>query len=123
MSDKQFKDNFRVTRSTFGYLVRELICLKKMDTYYRKAISLDKRIAVSLYMIGSSSELRTVANLFGIGLSTLHQMMFEFLNAVIVKFSTKHLSFYPANDEEIKNQMFAFEKLWGFPQVVGCVGE
>ncbi|KAH6931130.1 hypothetical protein HPB50_022274 [Hyalomma asiaticum] len=39
--------------------------LLRQDTVMRKAISLDKRVAIALYRLATSAEDRTVANLFG----------------------------------------------------------
>ncbi|XP_015037714.1 uncharacterized protein [Drosophila pseudoobscura] len=61
-----FKESFRMERHCFDILVNRLEVLRKKDTNCRAAIPLEKRIAIALYTLGSSSEYRTVGRLFGV---------------------------------------------------------
>ncbi|XP_064475764.1 uncharacterized protein LOC135389661 [Ornithodoros turicata] len=57
--------------------------LRREDTVMRQAISVEKRVAVSLYKLCSSAEDRSIAHLFGIGRSTVNTLYKEFCEAVI----------------------------------------
>ena len=64
-TDKEWYDNFRVSRETFEYIVSEIeneITLK--DTRMRKAIPSRKRVAIALYYLGSTAEYRTCNSKF-----------------------------------------------------------
>jgi len=59
-------------------LTERLKGLTKQDTIMRKAIPLEKRIAKALYILGSSSEYRTVGRLFGVSDSMVCKILQEF---------------------------------------------
>ena len=84
MTDKQFKDNFRIHRATFKQILENVEpYLKKQDTKLRRSIPADKRLACALYSLGSTSELRTIAHLFVIGKSTAVEILHEFCDVVV----------------------------------------
>ena len=62
--------NFRVTKGTFTFLLdsigREIY---HPDTSMRCAISIERRLALTLYFLASTAEYRTIANLFGVSRS------------------------------------------------------
>lgn len=122
-SDEQFRKNFRVSRATFNMLRQSLCSLAKEDTNMRKSISLDKRIAVALYAIGSSSEYRTIGNLFGIGRTTVGELVNDFCEAVWYTFQPQFLNTLPALQEKVTEIVNGFESEWGFPQCFGAVGK
>jgi len=84
MNDKQFKENFRVERSTFFSLVKQIgPFLEKLNTNYRTSIPVNQHIACALYTLRSSSELRTISHVFGIGKSTVREILHEFCLVVV----------------------------------------
>ncbi|XP_037930527.1 uncharacterized protein LOC119665354 [Teleopsis dalmanni] len=54
-----FKENFRMSLECFKELCELLKGLQKRDTTFRISISLEKRIAIGLYCLGSSAEYRS----------------------------------------------------------------
>ncbi|KAL3195898.1 hypothetical protein MRX96_045479 [Rhipicephalus microplus] len=52
--------------------------MQRVDTTMREAISVEKRVAVSLYRLCSAAEDRTIAELFAIGRSTVNLIYKEF---------------------------------------------
>ena len=59
-------ENFRVSRDTFLYICRQLKeRISKCNTKFRKAISLQHRIAITLWVLATPSEYRSIAHLFG----------------------------------------------------------
>ncbi|CAF1039448.1 unnamed protein product, partial [Rotaria sordida] len=121
MNDQQFKNNFRIQRSTFGELVRLVgPHVFKNDTNYRAAIPVEKRIACALYALGSSSELRTISNLFGIGVNTTGLIVHEFCNTIIDLFLYKLIKF-PSTDAEIYETMNGFLTKFGYPLCLGSL--
>lgn len=115
-----FKNRFRVSRSTFSEIVCKMSGLERQNTCFREAISVEKRTAIALYALGSSSEYRTVADLFGVGRSTVGEIVLEFCDEVVSVYGDMFKSFYPPTEEKIKENVQAFEKM-GFPQCYGAI--
>jgi hypothetical protein len=111
----------RMTRESFNVLCSHLTNLKKQETHLNETVPLNKRIAVALYALGSSAEYRTIANLFGIGKSTVCQILLEFCNEIWNVFKNDLFS-YPLTNEVIKKNINGFEKM-GFPQCLGAIGK
>ncbi|CAF3219914.1 unnamed protein product [Rotaria sp. Silwood2] len=121
MNDRKFKENFRLERSTFLFLVNHIVpLLKKDDTKFRLTISVEKRICCALYCLGSSSELRTIGNLFGIGKSTVGKILHEFCGIIIEVFFYRIIKF-PATDEEIKNTVNGFLDKYNYLMCLGAL--
>ena len=60
-------ENFRMRKDTFMYLCNQLRCaLNKSDTRMRRAISVEKRVAVALWRLATNVEYRSIGHLFGI---------------------------------------------------------
>lgn len=117
---EKFKNVFRVDRKTFDYIVTKLFYLQKEDTWWRLAIPLKKRIAIALYALGSSAEYRTVASLFGVGRSTVGEIVLEVCDAVARSFHEETFTSYPPTNEKIQEITNGFQKL-GFPQCYGAI--
>lgn len=102
MTPKQFKDNFRVERSTCLMLLQQMgPHLRKDDTNFRLAVPVEKRLCCALYALGSSSELRTIANLFGNRKSTAGQILREFCELFVELFFYR-ISKFPNSPREIE---------------------
>ncbi|CAF1470821.1 unnamed protein product [Rotaria magnacalcarata] len=121
MNDKQFKDNFRIHRRTFKQIPNQVEAdLRRRDTVLRLAIPVDKRLACALYSLGSTSELRTVAHLFGIGKSTAASILHDFCNILVELFFGRLIKF-PANNQEIQATTDEFLQKFGYPMCIGCI--
>lgn len=120
MSNDDFKNSFRVDRSTFDFLVHNLKILEREDTTWRSAIPLKKRIAISLYALGSSAEYRTISSLFGVGRTTVGEIVLEFCKELCNKFQQQYLYTYPPTQEKLEENVRGFERL-GFPQCFGAI--
>ena len=55
-SDHDFKCNFRVSRTTFRYLVSELQPVLRKQHFLRSPIPVDQRIAITLWRLGTNVE-------------------------------------------------------------------
>jgi hypothetical protein len=84
----------------------------------RRAIPVDKRIAVALTVLRSSGDFLSVAKLFGIGRSTVHLILKEFSSAVCKTLYDKIVTF-PETATEREEIMNAFNNMWHIP---GCLG-
>jgi hypothetical protein len=121
MTNRQFKENFRIERSTFSSLLQQLRpYLEKSDTNYRSAVPVDKRIACALYALGSSSELRTIGNLFGIGKSTAGEILHDFCSVLVDMFFYQFIKF-PNTVAEIQETIDGFFNKCGYPLCLGAL--
>ena len=60
-------ENFRMTKETFLYICNELRPhIEKRDTKMRKAIPVEKRVAITLWRLATNADYRTIGHLFGV---------------------------------------------------------
>ena len=118
----KFKEDFRMKPDVFKKLCILLPSLKKQETNYRDTIPLEKRIAIALYALGSSSEYRTIANLFGVGRTTVGEIVMDFCREVVNKLTDRYLSVFPLSDEKRQELVSGFAEM-GFPQCIGAIGK
>ena len=70
--DSWWYDNLRLTRPTFVMMCSELEpYLKKQVTHFCLPVPVDKQVAVTLWRLATNVEYRTIACLFGLGISTV----------------------------------------------------
>lgn len=85
-------------RALFDQLCKDLrLMLFKKDTRFRKAIPVDKRVAIGLYFLKSGVDYTILADIFCIGKSTANQIVQDFLAAILKKYSGLIL---PTEDEK-----------------------
>ena len=121
MDDRQLKENFRLQKSTFAQLIKQVgPHLRRNDTILRRAVPVEKRIACALYALGSTSELRTVANLFGLGKSTTGELLHEFCSTIVDVFFHRLVKF-PSSDQEIVDTIHDFLVRYDYPMCIGSV--
>ena len=65
-------ENFRMSRDTFQYLCDQLRPLiQKQDTCMRRSVSTERRVAITLWVLATPAEYRSVAHLFGLACCTV----------------------------------------------------
>ena len=79
----RWKLDFRMSGATFDKLVTWLApALEKEDTFLRKAIPIQKRVAIALWRLVNGDSFRVIAITFGVGKSTAVLITHEFCTAV-----------------------------------------
>ena len=96
--------------------------MSREETTFRPPIAIDKRLAIALYGLGSSAEYRTIASLFGVGRTTVGEILLEMAKEIYTIFKDEFLNTYPPTSEKINEIVQGFEVL-GFPQCFGAIGE
>ena len=117
--DAYWKANFRLTRDTFGYICAELKdCLQRVNPAGR-TLSVEERVAITLWRLGTNAEYRSISHLFGVGLSTVCVTVHEVCKAIVSKLMHQYVSI-PREDalRAVRDQFFL---KWGFPQCVGAI--
>ncbi|XP_067139320.1 uncharacterized protein [Centruroides vittatus] len=120
MDEVSWRENFRVSRETFNFLCAALPEMKRNNTHLRRCISTEKRVAIALYTLASSSEYRTISHLFGVGKSTVCKIVIDFCNAVINNLMSTAIQF-PQTKNEIDLKIRDFYEIWNFPQCFGSI--
>ena len=121
MADREFKENFRLERSTYLALLHHIgPHLEKEETNYRRSVPVEKRLCCALYSLGSSSELRTIGNLFGIGKTTAGEILHQFCRTLIDLFLHRIIRF-PITPAEIEDTINGFDDKCNYPMCVGSL--
>ena len=124
MADKRgehwWRENLRMHKSTFLFLCNELReHIQRQDTVMRQPITVEERVALTIWRLGTGAEYRTISELFGIGRATVCVIVNETCRS-IVKYLLPRFVCFPVGDR-LKEVVRGFEARWGFPQVAGCI--
>ena len=87
--NSRFKRTFRVTRQTFCYILENIRQDITKDQLTEMPISPECRLAICLYRLGRGDYLYTIAELFGVGLATIHVIVKEVCKAIVKEGSDK----------------------------------
>ncbi|CAJ1071691.1 uncharacterized protein LOC127630384 isoform X2 [Xyrichtys novacula] len=119
-TDLEWKQNFRMTRSSFtklcglaeGFMAPDEVTI-------RAPIPCMMRVAIVLYRLGSCAEYRLVSNQFGIHKSTVKKFTYMFCQGML-KGPIKELIQMP-NEEEASEIATRFEAAHFIPQIMGLI--
>ena len=71
-----WKNEFRMLPSRFVFIVNLVEAdLRKEDTYFRKTIRIQKRVACDLWSLSTGNSYRVASKVFGVVRSTLSQIV------------------------------------------------
>ena len=119
-NDTDLLENVRVSRATFLYICSELSSVvTKQNTRFRKAISLKKRAVITLWVLATTVEYRTIGHLFGVARCTVCCIVKDTCKAMITVVRCKYIKF-PVNDA-LDATMDDFMEQWGILQCVGLI--
>lgn len=112
-SNLEWKRNFRVSRRTFYHLCSELSgCLQRSSTV-RAAIPVEKRVAITLWRLGTNVEYRTISHLFGVGVSTACVIVHDVCKSIVDVLLRKYIKIPTGN--QAMEIVRGFESTWNFP--------
>uniref|UniRef100_A0A8C7GI65 DDE Tnp4 domain-containing protein n=1 Tax=Oncorhynchus kisutch TaxID=8019 RepID=A0A8C7GI65_ONCKI len=113
-------EKFRMSRETFFFLCGKLKPrLARQDTHFRRALPLEKRVAVALWRLASNIEYRTISGLFGVGSSTVCKCVRDVCHAIVALLRPVYLC--SPSVQEVEDSARHFLSRWGFPHCVGAV--
>ena len=119
--DEEWKENFRMTKESFFALCDELRpFIMKNTTQFRKPVSVEKQVAVTLYYLADEGRMRKIANSFGIGKSTVSEIIRRVTQVISIQLGSKYIKL-PSTEEEVEQQTAIFFQKFGFPQCIGAV--
>ena len=112
LSDKKWYENFRVSKETFHWILFEISTeISHKDTKLRSAIT--------LYFLGSTTEYRTEANLFGMSNALDCLRIKEVSKAIFKKLKERFLCI--PKDDNLKKIMNLYKQRCGFPICAGAI--
>ena len=76
-------------------------------------------MAVTLWKLATNVEYRTLSELFGLGRSTVGEIVIETCDAIAMHLLPQYV-FIPQGDK-LREIVEEFETYWGFPQAVGAI--
>ena len=115
-----WKENLRMAYSTFNIICNELRpYIQRNDTNLRFAISVEERVAISIWKLSTNIEYRTLSELFGIGRSTVCEIIHDTCQHIVMNLLPKYVKI-PKGDR-LKELVESFELTKGFPQAVGAI--
>ena len=117
-----WRNDFRMSRETFLLLVALVRPrLEKRDTQLRRAIPIEKRVAIALWRLATGNSFRTVAKTFAVGDSTAVQITKEFC-LELTRLSPRFIKFPQTRRDTAKAiEEFKMDYQTEFPQVVGAL--
>eukprot|EP00112_Aurelia_sp_Birch-Aquarium-sp1_P010870 Seg2301.2 transcript_id=Seg2301.2/GoldUCD/mRNA.D3Y31 product="Protein ALP1-like" protein_id=Seg2301.2/GoldUCD/D3Y31 len=124
-SDDRFKKTFRVSKRTFNFLLSHIREELQRETVCEEPVSPECRLAICLYRLGRGDYIYTIAEMVGLGQSTVTTIINEVNKAIVKYMWTECVSSHmPATEEQFKEKILDMEELWQFPfswaAVDGC---
>ena len=117
---RDWTENFRMSHEKFQYICEQLRpSIHRNDTRLRRAVSVEKRIAVTLWCLATSAEYRTISHLFGIGRSTVCEIVQETCKSIVKYLQPQYIRF--PSGGQVDSIVRGFEEKWGIPQCIGAV--
>ena len=111
-----WRENLRLSQSTFNIICTELRpFISRRDTILRACISVEERVAITIWKLATNIEYRTLSELFGVGKSTVC----EIVNDTCQQIDYQNMSKFKG--ERLKEVLDGFETTKGFPQAVGAI--
>ena len=115
-SKARFKKTFRVSRATFNYLLTKIRCKLERQFVTEEPISPALRLAICLYRLGRGSYYYTIAEMSGLGISTVCTITSEVSQAIIDCLWKESVSKYmPKSPEDFKEKIIDMNVMWQFP--------
>ena len=123
--DCRFKKTFRVSKETFSFILSKIRHRLERETLCEEPISPECRLAICLYRLGRGDYLYTIAEMAGLGVSTVCTIVNEVSQAIVECMWEECVSsFMPKTDEDFIEKMSDTKELWQFPyswaSIDGC---
>ena len=115
-SDARFKKTFRITRATFLYILSRIRHRLERQTVTEEPISPELRLALCLYRLGRGDYYYTIAEMSGLGVSSVCTIVREVSQALVDCMWSESISHHmPKTEEDFKTKIVDMEELWQFP--------
>ena len=122
LGEEEWHLNLRMNRDHFMQLVERLRPFLQHDprNFRPDALSVEKKVAVTLYYLNDQGSYRMTCNNFGISLPCLSKTMRAVCTSINTAMGSDYLRL-PKDSDEMKELIARFENCFGFPQAFGCL--
>ena len=72
-----------MSTAKYQYLCDELRTKLQHDSTIRETVAVEKRVAITLWRLGTNVEYRMISHLFGVGMSTACNVVHEVCKAIV----------------------------------------
>ena len=118
VTPQDWHKNFRMSKESFLDLCQQLEeHLTKCNTRFWKAVSVEEKVALTLYYLSDEGRLRKTANAFGLGKSTVFTIIRRVCKFITVQLTSKYIKF-PKTKEEVEESSLLFYAKHGFPNLL-----
>ena len=115
-SDARFKKTFRISRSTFKFILNRIDPFLARQTVTEEPISPELRLVICLYRLGTGDYLYTIAEMSGLGVSTVCSIVQEVCQLLVDHLWSESVSCHmPNTQEDFKKKILDMEEFWQFP--------
>ena len=115
-SDARFKKTFRVSKATFRFILGRIEHDLQRDTVAEDPIPPAFRLAVCLYRLARGDYYYTIAEMTGLGISTVCGIVSDVTKAIINNLWKQQVSqHFPRNEQEFRDKILDMEEVWQFP--------
>ena len=118
-SSHDWLTNFRMNKETYLYLCEQLRLALKKNTLFRKAITVEKRVAIAFWCLATPAEYCAIAHLFGVARSTVCIIVHSVVDAIVNILLPSYIQF--PTGEKLQNVISGVESKWNFPQCAGGI--
>jgi hypothetical protein len=120
IDDTLWVENLRMTKGTFVFICQQLdMSVRKQDTKLRKAITVEKRVAICLWHLATGEDMRSLGWRFDTAKSTCCTIIKEVCEAIVEVLLPRFIKW--PTDQDLKNVVTGFNTRWGFPQCAGAL--
>ena len=106
-------------KDSFLYLCDKLCpIIVRQDTRFRRHISVEQRVATTLWCLVTCCEYQTIAHLFGISRSNVCVIVHDM--SCYCEYTIDPLHKFPVG-ESLERVVDGFQRWWGFPQCAGAI--
>lgn len=118
MVPPEWKENFRMLKESFYILAEKLRpYIKRQNTNFRVAVSVDKQLALTLYYLSDEGRLR---NAFGLSHSCVSIIIRRVTCAIAIHLRPEFIQF-PITKESVNDYVINFYCSFSTPQCLGAI--
>ena len=109
-----------MSRETFQIVCNELRPhLQRQVTRFRHPVTVEARVAVTIWRLATNIEYRTIAALFGLGRSTVGEIVIDTCEAINTQLMSRYIRV--PHEDSLQDIVDGFRHQWGFPQAIGAI--
>ena len=119
-TNEEWVENFRISKPTFMFLCQQVKKnIEQKNTHLRDSISVQQRIAVTLWYLATCTEYRTIEHLFGIARSTVCLIIHDICQANVDLLLRKYIQF--PKGQQLHDVVNGFKTKSGMIQCCGAI--